>query len=155
MRGEHFAKHNPVRGALLRCFASFQSFRSCHHNMNVARFLYQIRLLRFVPRSPFPFRLLHPVSGFVPFLLLQRPCKTLARSPYPFPASLRNVSEYCNSPPASLLLQSPQRGLLLLMLRGILHGFKELPIAKLRTILVIANFKHTNLHIFAKKVISY
>lgn len=110
MRGEHFAKHNPVRGALLRCFASFQSFRSCHHNMNVARFLYQIRLLRFVPRSPFPFRLLHPVSGFVPFLLLQRPCKTLARSYSPFPASLRYTASSTAIPRPRRCCFSPRNG---------------------------------------------
>ena len=96
--GVHFAKHDPIRGrdtALLR-FVSFVPFT--FPRVNVAGFLYQIRLLRFVSRSPFPFCLMHPVYGFVTFPRLQRPRKTLARSPPPFPASLRYTALGSASP---------------------------------------------------------
>lgn len=80
-----------------------------------------------VSRSPFPFCLMHPVSGFVLFLLLLRPRKTLARSPSPFPASPRCTASSTASPrPRRCCVRPRCGGLLLLMLRGILHGFKEL-----------------------------
>lgn len=127
MGGVHFAKHDPANGVRC-CAASLRFIRSVHvYRVNVAGFLYQIRLLRFVSRSPFPFCLSHPVSGFVTFPLLQRPRKTLARSPPPFPASLRYTALGSASPrPRRCCFSPPLRGLLLLLLRMHLHGFNEL-----------------------------
>ena len=94
------------------CAASLRFNRSVHvYCVNVAGFLYQIRL------HPFPFPVPVPRSaycvtfdGFVPFLRLLRPRKTLARSYPPFPASLRYTASNtaiprprrcCFSPPAT------------------------------------------------------
>lgn len=73
--------------ALLR-FVSIRSAHVCH--MCVAGFLYQIRLHSYpfpVPASRSAYCV--PFVGFVSSLRLLRPRKTLARSPSPFPASLR------------------------------------------------------------------
>ena len=112
--------------ALLR-FVSIRSAHVCH--TCVAGFLYQIRLRSCpfpVPRSPFP--------AF--------PRYTASSTAMPCPRRC------CFSP--------PQRGgLLLLLLRPHIARLQRTSTAKVRRILIIANFKCKILHIFEKKVISY
>lgn len=94
------------------CAASLRFNRSVHvYCMNVAGFLYQIRL------HPFPFpvtrsRYAYCVTfdGFVPFLCLLRPRKTLTHSPSPFPASPRCTASSTASPRPRRCCFSPRCG---------------------------------------------
>ena len=139
--------------ALLR----FVSIRSVHvYYVNVAGFLYQIRMLRV--RSPFPVPV--PLIAFrfrlrVVSAATSPPCKTLARSYSPFPASLRYTASSTAIPRPRRCCFSPRNGASAADAAGHLARLQRTSMAKLQRILELANFKCTNLHIFVKKVISY
>lgn len=157
MGGEHFAKHNPTK--VVRCCAASLRFnRSVHvcYNMNVAGFLYQIRLLRV--RFPFPVPVLLNASRFRLRVVSASasPPKNLSPFPVPVPRVPAVYGfKYSKPPPASLLRPSPLRGASAADAAGHLARLQRTSRAKVQRILIIANFKCTNLHIFVKKVISY
>lgn len=85
--------------------------------------------------------------GFVPFLRLLRPRKTLARSYSPFP-HLCDIRLQILQVPARVAAASiPVERLLLLLLRLHLARLQRTSRAKVQRILIIANFKCTILHI--------
>ena len=139
------------------CAASLRFNRSTHVcHMCVAGFLYQIRRLS----RPFPVPASRsaycvPFVGFVPFLRLLRPRKTLARSPSPFPAVTRGTASSTASPRPRRCCVRPRGGFCFCALRLRLARLQRTSTAKVRIILIIANLQHKNLRILCKKVISY